>query len=574
MALTKKQKAYIRKNHKQLKTEELAKRTKASKKDVTKYIKRFATYKKEKAPFTIDSLKALWTFIRGNLPFVILLAVICLTIYANALQAEFVSDDIEGYVFNTPVQTLSSVFSSYKIFGLQPILYAIMYQTFGANPVPLHITSLILHIINVILLFILGYMLFGKKPAIISSLLFATHPLNTEAVTWISGINYLWNATTLFLVLILHTLYVNSKNYKYALASALCFGIGGFLIKNAWLMVVPFLLVIVDQIILRRKTTLKETFKYALPYGIACISFFAVLILPLILPRVQYVEGQTISGPQAKAPLIIHVPYTFLMTAKLLIFPKDLTLYHEGELITQTFITIARLSLIIFAIAMPFILKANKKVAGLLLIITLALLPSFSPLQVAWYMAERYLYASAAFFAILVALFILKVEKTTKWKKFAVISTGFLLVIYSIRTIVRNNEWRTPKNLWLATARVAENSPRVYNNLGDIYASENDFEKSIEMFEKAIELAPNYPDATHNLGRTYLLKGDLDKAEELFNKALELHPLLYQSYHMLGFVEYQRGNVEKARTYFQKALEINPQYQDAQNALDVLNNAP
>jgi len=80
------------------------------------------------------------------------------------------------------------------------------------------------------------------------------------------------------------------------------------------------------------------------------------------------------------------------------------------------------------------------------------------------------------------------------------------------------------KNLVEATARTNPNSPRVYNNLGDVYGLEGDLEKSIYNFQRALQLEPNYPEAMYNLGNTYKQAGEVEKGEKLMQEALKLKP--------------------------------------------------
>ena len=77
-----------------------------------------------------------------------------------------------------------------------------------------------------------------------------------------------------------------------------------------------------------------------------------------------------------------------------------------------------------------------------------------------------------------------------------------IVVSLSIRTIVRNVDWKNEDNLWVATGKVAPSGAPIHNNLGDVYARHNDYPKAIEEFTRATQINPGYADAYHNLANT------------------------------------------------------------------------
>jgi len=152
------------------------------------------------------------------------------------------------------------------------------------------------------------------------------------------------------------------------------------------------------------------------------------------------------------------------------------------------------------------------------------LAPALSPIQVSWYIADRYLYLPAIFFVTLLALTIESVTKSMKIKNIALYITLVIMSFYIYKDIRRNADWQNRKTLWEATARTNPYSPRVYNNLGDVYGLEGNTEKSIQSFQRAIQLEPNYPEAMYNLGNAYKQAGEVEKGDELMQEALKLKP--------------------------------------------------
>jgi len=74
----------------------------------------------------------------------------------------------------------------------------------------------------------------------------------------------------------------------------------------------------------------------------------------------------------------------------------------------------------------------------------------------------------------------------------------------------------------------------------------------------------------HNLGNTYLQIGQIELAKEQYIKALKIDPSLFQSAFQLGRIEYYYKNYPRAIEYMKLALKINPNYDDAKNALKII----
>ena len=230
-----------------------------------------------------------------------------------------------------------------------------------------------------------------------------------------------------------------------------------------------------------------------------------------------------------KASYLLRLPYTAFKSLELLIFPKDLSLFHEGEVITKVKVALMVITTLGLIVSIIILIKKNRKMAGLMLFGLFSFIYAFSPIQIAWFIAERYLYLAAAAFCSILAITFVSIENKWKGKNIALTLTGILVIIYSVRTIIRNTEWRTRKSLWEATARVSPTSPRIYNNLGDVYIKEGDVAKSIKAFEHAIKLKPDYAEAYHNLGNTYLQLNQIETAKPFFEKALEINPNMQES---------------------------------------------
>jgi hypothetical protein len=519
-----------------------------------------------KVDLTFTSFEDIKKVAKSNIPMFLIILALSVLVYANGMGGEFVSDDLPGIV-NNPV--VHSVGLAIKNLSFQHFVWSLIYASFGANPTPFHILSLTLHIINVCLFFLIVYNLFNKKVAAIASVLYAVHPLASETLLWISAVNYLWCTLFLYSSVLLYLLFKKTGEKKYFIAILVLFALLTLFFSNFWILMIPFFLAGLDFFLLQKDNNLKFLIRLAPLFGLSLVAF---IYFGYFRSGIQVGERiNSLATPDA-TPFINRLPYSFYMPAEQLIFPKDLTLYHEGEKISSfkfqamTYVVIAFFIILFYLWTKP----KNRTVVGLIALIYLSLLPVFSPLQVAWFTAERYDYVAVGLFSILLALLFLKLDRKTSVKSLAIILTVILLIIYSVRTVIRTNDWKTRKSVWLATAKVSPYSPRVHNNLGDVYGTERDWQKSVAHFQLAIKLKPNYAEAMHNLGNTYMIMGQLDQAKEWLLKSVQANPNLYQSYHKLGLIAYNQGDPEAAKKYFEQALQINPNYLPAIQALQAL----
>lgn len=491
--------------------------------------------------------------ITSNIPFLSLLIVIIFIIYVNVLSGTFLlADDYSAFVLNpiTPGQAI-------KNFQLNQ-LYVSTVFIFGKTPFVYHFMSVVSHILNTILVFLLTYLLFGKKVSSVSTLLFAVHPLNSEAVNWISANTYLHNALFTLLNLVFFVLYRTKQEVKF-----LYFAIGGYLlqtllIKKSWEMSTFFLIFIIDFFIFNKASIKKALQKDRLityaPFILIFLCITTVSMVTAYKGRVYHLSSEYYYSPTDTTPYLNRLPYTLFMTFKLYLIPFALSLFHEGEVINlQKFLLMIFVCILLIAYAVYLFVKKSFKNLGLFLCIFASAMPLFAPVLGIWFIAERYLYLGNVFFCTLIAHYLLKIpEKSLK------IVFVTILVLFSAKTFARTFDWKSDKTLWLSILKTNPNSYRVHNNLGDMYGKEGNIEKAAQSFKRSFELNPDYADPMHNLGNLYLQVGNMMEAKKYLEMSLEKNPRLYQSLDKLGYILYLEKDYIKAKEYFEKSLQINP----------------
>lgn len=513
---------------------------------------------------TITGFKDIFTIAKENKIMLAVFAIFVLIVYFNSFFNYFVSDDIPGFVNLTSIRNF---WASMATLSVSTQIYAIVYNLFGANAAVMHIVSAALHAYTTILLFLVVYIIFGEKPAVVTSFLYATHPLNTEAVVWMSANGYLFTGIATLTTFLGYLIYKKTGKTRDYIISVLIYIICISIFRNPLTLMIPILLLVLDQAVLEKRINFKSALKLA-PYYLAVVAYYFLYLRNVAAERIHTLQTVFLLKTSNPEPAHIRVPYTISKVWELLIYPRSLTFYHEGDLVTLKAIYIVTG---IFIAAIIFFWFKDKRISGLLMMIPIGILPSFSPVQVAWFVAERYLYVPIMFFCILLALLLVKVETKIKVKNLAIFVTILIVAGYSVRTVFRNADWKNERTLWLATADVSPYSPQIFNNLGDLFYKDGDMQKSLTAYKRAIELYPTYAAAYHNMGNTYLSMKDYENAAASFAKAVELNPVQYQSWSNLGITEYRRGNFLRAKKYFMKALEIKPDINEALAGLDAVN---
>ena len=449
-----------------------------------------------------------------------------------------------------------NLLGSLKTLNLHTITSAFIYQIAGMNSHMFHLVSILTHLVNIVLVYGFVVSMFKEDVAKLTAILFALHPVNAEAVMWISGAPYAILTTFILLVFIPFVLYEKTHNIKYFLASVIIFLVTVLNDKGAWPLVIPAIILIVDQLVFSNKIDVKRGILLVLPFFIIAGASAYIIVGKNYHNRAEDLTKQYYFNPSEASPLLNRLPITVYSGIKNLVFPYELNIYPGEKTITLGFYKWMSFVTILFGITILYLYKNNRIYAGLILAIIASIGPTLSPIQIAWLMTERYLYTGSVFFAILLALLLINAQKKNN-SVFKAVTIG-LVSLYILRILLRTEDWRTNKNLWISTLRFSPESYRVYNNLGDVYMKEKSYDKAIENFKKSFGIFPGYADAMHNAGLAYMIKQDFENAKKYMNMAITTKPELVPAWEKLGVIYFQEKQYEISRAYFTKALELDP----------------
>jgi hypothetical protein len=487
--------------------------------------------------------------------YILIILALSAAIYVNGLHNEFLSDDLPIIENNPQVDCLTCGGN------LPSATYALNYRLGGKNPVGYHLVNIGLHAINSVLVFFFLGLFFAAGPSFWGALVFAAHPIHTEAVTWISGRGYLlWLMFLLSSFLLYLRATSGNKVKRWELGGALVLYVGALYSVTVALFS-PAFIMLYDFTFGRWK----RQWKFWLVF--MSLTFLRLWTLSGAVENRLTQTSRDLGVMKMSNPLF-NTAYSLVTHFWLLIWPARLTLYHEPYVISPLALWLEILLLVLLLLFLPWLYRKEKALFLAVGLFVFFLAQTFSPVMISWLIADRYLYVPSLAWSMLCAFLVSKFAKTRKARIIAATLMSILVAAYSWRAIVRNAEWKNQPTLWRATVAASPLSAKAHNNMGDVYSREGDLQKAAEEFATAIKLKPNYADAYHNLAYTLQQMGKNEEAIPFYQKAIAFNPGLYQSYQNLGVIYFNSGRYQLAQQCFEKALRIMPGNRQLEEALE------
>jgi type IV pilus biogenesis/stability protein PilW len=498
---------------------------------------------------------------------VILIAVLGSVAYGNSLNGKFVWDDqflVKENIYIKNWSTLSKVFHEDIAAGagrknnfyrpVQMLSYMIDYSLWGLDERGYHLTNLILHLLVAIGVWWMATMLFGDRIlAFFAGSLFVVHPIQVEAVSYISGRADPLSALFMLLTLIFYIRHLDSKN-----TGALVFMSGFYvlaLLSRENSLILPFLILL---------------YHYAFRRRLARVSFLVLAGIAFAYILIRITVLRTLL-PAASTALFQRIPGFFVAIAtyaKLLLLPFDLHMEYGSKLFLVTdHKALAGALILALLLICAFMKRGDRVLFFSVSWFLLALLPNSNLYPINAYMAEHWLYLPSIGFFLIIAKGLSALRKNRGAQVVGAALAVALISFYSYLTIRQNAYWEAARTFYERTLRYAPDSARVCNNLGLIYRELGRTEEAVALYKKAMEIDPKFAEAYNDLGLAYVDIGRYEDAVALFKKAIEIEPTFAEAYNDLGLAYGALGKYEEAAREIKRAIEIKPAYAEAYSNL-------
>ncbi|MDD5565826.1 MAG: tetratricopeptide repeat protein [Candidatus Omnitrophica bacterium] len=486
------------------------------------------------------------------------LVIIGFSIYGNSLHNYFVWDDyflvrnndhikdpsFLGNIFTEDVGTGSG-----KKIGfwrpLQMCSYMLNYAFSGLRVESYHFVNIALHILVAYAFYWCTLLLFGNTLlSFAASLLFLTHPVHTEAVTYIAGRSDSMAALFILLSCIAYLQFTRRVSFlNYVL---MCFSFILGLLSREITIVFPLLL-------------LWYHYVYKIKYRVKA------LLLPFLISAgyiaLRYTALKSFLPEAATSTLRQRLPGAFVAFAdylRLLCVPSDLHMEY-GNRFFSLLDPRALIGMCLFGAVLG--VMYHKRNSSRLIVFSLGwfllwLLPSLNLFPVNAYMAEHWLYLPSMGIFIIIADIFCRAYAAVRMKAVTVIFLLVLTMLYSFLTIQQNQYWRHPIVFYKRTIRYNPQSARLYGNLGSTYRELGKFEDAVSAYEKALEVDPSFTGAYINLGIAYEHVGNYGAAIKAYESAAASNPDNALAYARLANACYAVGDSDIANSYYEKATAL------------------
>jgi protein O-mannosyl-transferase len=498
-------------------------------------------------------------------PLAIIVVVSFIIYLPGVLNNSFVWDD-DGYILNNQIVqnfNLKGILSNFVMGNYHPVTMLFLsaeYQLFGLNATGYHTVNLLLHLLNVVLVFVLVSQLSGKyQVALVASLLFGIHPLHVESVAWASAQKDLLFTLFFLSSFILYLKYTSSDKRKHYLIALLLFLFS--ILSKAMAAPLPVLLLLADYFKGRKLSFSLLTEK--IPFFLIAIIFGIVAVMA------QQSTGSVLETTFSIPQHIAFACYGFVNYLIKFVIPLNLSAYYPYPILTGNSIPafyyafILIVGIVLFAVF--YSVRFSKKILFcfgfflLTIFLVLQLFPVGSAI-----MADRYSYLpSLGIFYLAGEGFVSLWDRNKKF--IAIASVAIFTGFFFIKSYARSETWENNLNLWSDVINKYQNAPVAYLNRGTVFGKEKKLDQALEDFNKAIILNPTYAKAYFNRGTVYLEKGSIELAINDFSKTIDLNPEYSQAYFKRGNAYMDLRNPENAIRDFTRTIELSPDNSKAYN---------
>ncbi|MDW8393028.1 MAG: tetratricopeptide repeat protein [Chitinophagales bacterium] len=536
----------------------------------------------------------------------LLLAMLAIVLYAPTIAYDFALDDysviLENGQTRAGIQALPEIFrSSYRAgYSIQsdelyrPLpkaVFALSWEFFGENPMPLHLLNVLVYAACGVLLWVV-LMRFtplganGGWPAFVAAALYVAHPVHSEVVANIKSLDELL-ALLLLLASLTWFLAALAQNRKNLLA----WSVGAFflaLISKESSLTFWAVYPLAAYVLLH--WNLKRAMAQALWF--AAPAFLMLIIRSQVVTAggLPHPGDNLLAGTDDRI-LRLTTAVAFLgKYLKLLFVPYPLSFdYSYAHLTLTGFEQPAfwfSLSILTVLFAAGLYLTARRHLAGfgiLFFFITISVSSNLFVI-IGTHFGERLLFLPSVGFAVTLGVVfqLLLSSKDASFNLqvfrqqpgFAFLLLG-MLTVYSLLTWNRIGVWKNNLTLFESGVRDAPRSFRTHYYLGQFlvkekakkYFPESEWaevsQRGLQELRAAIGIMPQFTDAWLHIGNYFFVSQNWDSAEFYYRKCIALDPQVATAYNNLATVMQQKGNLEQALYLYDQALQRNPTYADA-----------
>jgi tetratricopeptide (TPR) repeat protein len=487
----------------------------------------------------------------------ILLIVTIFFVYFQIKDHEFIAWDdtiyccLEVYAAGLTSDNIKWSFTTFATANWMPVTFLshlLDFEIFGFDPSGHHLTTVVFHIANAILLFLVLLKMTGNlwQSGFVAAM-FSFHPLNVESVAWAAERKNVLSTLFWLMTMWAYTHYAEKQTIKNYGLFFLFFILG--MLTKSMVITLPFVLLLLDFWPLRRmkignekgnnkllennsdkKSEVLRLVVEKIPLFLFTIGLSIVTFIAQKRFRIEGNYTEHLTFPER----LINAMVSYLEYLKKMIYPENLAFFypHPGDT-TWKGILCGMTLVGITIISIRLIRKAPYCAVGWFWYLgTLVPVIGFVGVAGGWpgaVMSDRYAYIPLIGIFIIIAWGI--PELISKWRykeKVLSISAGVIICALLITTWEQVSHWKNSITIFKHTIRVTDKEyptlAIVHNNLGMALFADHKNKEAISHFRTAIKLLPNEMKAHYNLGIALYTERKLVEAIFHFRETLRLRP--------------------------------------------------
>jgi hypothetical protein len=505
------------------------------------------------------------------------LALITLAVFCQVHSFEFITLDDPDYVYENPnvqagitLQTINWAFTTDTASNWHPLTWLshmLDWQLYGASAGGHHITNLIFHIANALLLFIvLKQMTNALWQSAFAAALFALHPLHVESVAWVAERKDVLSTFFWILTMWAYLRYVKRPKVSGYLLITVFFALG--LMAKPMLVTLPFVLLLLDYWPLERFG--QRTFFYLIREKIPFMALSAVSsIVTFFVQRDSKAVISLVLFPlrhRVFNSFISYVEYMWKMFR-----PARLAFFYPnpGQNVSASYAVLSAVFLLVLTILVLVFAKNHRYLITGWFWYLGTLVPVIGLVQVGnQAMADRYSYITLTGLFIIIAWGVPELLAKLPQRKIVLWMSSFMVLsALAICTYRQTRYWKDTIAIHQHALRVTKDNFLVHNSIALQLLKRGQTEQAISHYSEAVRIQPDNPSALNGLGVALCYAGKVDQAIVYYEKSLSIQPKNVDTHNNLGIAFCWQGKFDRGIEHFKQALQIDPDCVDAKNNL-------
>jgi len=497
-------------------------------------------------------------------------------------------DDYQYLVKNRHVQkgvTIDSViwaFTTFHASNWHPITWLshmIDCGLFGLEPLGHHFVSLLLHVCNSLLLFvILRRMTSALWPSAVVAALFAVHPAHVESVAWAAQRKDVLSVFFWMLTILAYIDYVKKPCIRRHVLVFILFCLG--LMAKPMVVTLPIILLLLDFWPLRR-LTLGAAGLGGEDFSMSCkqsvirlllekiplfVAAFGSMLATYLIQQDKAMATEEFFGFGLR---LCNALYSYIAYIGKMFWPADLAVLYPLRIEGLKWYK-PMLGVVVLVVASAVVVWQRNKRPFLFVgwwwyVITL--LPVIGIVQVGVQaMADRYTYLPSIGLFIVVVWSLVEISEKLRIPVLVkTLFTAIVLIILVCATRVQASYWQNNFTLFGRAIEVTENNYIMHNNFGLALANRKRYEEAIKHFEKVLKINPGYIRAKANIAFVLRKQQKVDEAIEIYKELLEINPDWPEVHNDLGRAYAYKGMGDEAIKCYKEALRLRSDFAEAVN---------